>query len=271
MRILKTAITLHWGLNLPLLLAVVAFPAIADLPLHADEAKVARPSGSARARQLHYLHNGEPDAVVLLAPPPRPDSAEQEADMAEVVAIQRACTTNQAVVAFSEKKFSVFNFAPAVGDSFKPDRFPKTGAFFEQVERDAAAAADEAKEYWKRPRPFTINPSLALGKLEKSFSYPSGHATEGMVLALVLAELFPDRREAVLAIGRDLGWHRVWIARHYPTDIYAGRVFAQAIVRQMKASPDFQHDLAEAKAEIASTAQTAETPLQPPVRATAAH
>jgi acid phosphatase (class A) len=110
-----------------------------------------------------------------------------------------------------------------------------------------------------------------LGKLEKSFSYPSCHATEGMVLALVLAELFPDRREAVLAIGRDLGWHRVWIARHYPTDIYAGRVFAQAIVRQMKASPDFQHDLAEAKAEIASTAQTAETPLQPPVRATAAH
>jgi acid phosphatase (class A) len=253
------------------LLAVVAFPAIADLPLQADEATVAHPGGSAQARQLHYLHNGEPDAVVLLAPPPLPDSAEQEADMAEVVAIQRTCTTNQAAVAFSEKKFSVFNFAPAVGDFFEPDRFPKTGAFFEQVETDAAAAANAAKEYWKRPRPFTINPALASGKLEKSFSYPSGHATEGMVLALVLAELFPDRREAILAIGRNLGWHRVWIARRYPTDIYAGRVFAQAIVRQMKASPDFQHDLAEAKAEIASTAPAAETPLQPPVRATAAH
>ena len=249
MRFLKTAITLQWGLNLRLLLAVVAFPAIADLPLRADQATVARPSGSAQARQLHYLHSGEPDAVVLLTPPPLPDSAEQEADMAEVVAIQRACTTNQAAVAFSEKKFSVFNFAPAIGDFFKSDRFPKTGAFFEQVERDAAAAADAAKEYWKRPRPFTINPALASGKLEKSFSYPSGHATEGMVLALVLAELFPERSEAILAIGRGLGWHRVGIGRHYPTDIYAGRVFAQAIVRQMKANPDFQHDLAAARAE----------------------
>jgi acid phosphatase (class A) len=268
---LKTAITLHWGLNLPLLLAVVAFPAIADLPLHADEATVARPSGSAQARQLHYLHNGEPDAVVLLAPPPLPDSAEQQADMAEVVAIQKACTANQAAVAFSEKKFSVFNFAPAVGDFFKPDRFPKTGAFFEQVERDAAAAADAAKKYWKRPRPFTINPALASGKLEESFSYPSGHATEGMVLALVLAELFPEQREPILAIGRNLGWHRVWIARHYPTDIYAGRVFALAIVREMKANAGFQHDLSEVKAEIASKARTAETPSRPLVPAAAAH
>ena len=71
-----------------------------------------------------------------------------------------------------------------------------------------------------------------------------------MVLALVLAELFPDRREAILTVGRDLGWHRVLIARHYPTDIYAGRVFAQAVVREMKANPDFQRDFADAKREI---------------------
>jgi hypothetical protein len=38
----------------------------------------------------------------------------------------------------------------------------------------------------------------------------------------------------------------------YQTDIYAGRVLAQAIVREMKANPDFQRDFAEAKAEIAA-------------------
>ncbi|HUB87899.1 MAG TPA: hypothetical protein VMB22_08410 [Verrucomicrobiae bacterium] len=46
------------------------------------------------------------------------------------------------------------------------------------------------------------------------------------------------------------------IARHYPTDIYAGRVLAQAIVKQMEKSDAFQKDLAKAKAEIAK-AQTA--------------
>jgi hypothetical protein len=44
----------------------------------------------------------------------------------------------------------------------------------------------------------------------------------------------------------------VEIARHYPTDIYAGRVFAQAIVREMKAKPEFQRDFAEVKAEVAA-------------------
>ncbi len=36
----------------------------------------------------------------------------------------------------------------------------------------------------------------------------------------------------------------------YPTDIYAGRVLGQGIVRELKASPDFQREFAEIKAEI---------------------
>ncbi|HMD53742.1 MAG TPA: phosphatase PAP2 family protein, partial [Phycisphaerae bacterium] len=88
--------------------------------------------------------------------------------------------------------------------------------------------------------------------LEKSYSYPSGHSTESMVLALVLAGVFPDKHDAIIAEARNIGWHRVEIARHYPTDIYAGRVLAQAIVREMNKNPDFQHDLAAAKAEIAA-------------------
>ncbi|HVU26447.1 MAG TPA: hypothetical protein VHG71_01765 [Verrucomicrobiae bacterium] len=37
---------------------------------------------------------------------------------------------------------------------------------------------------------------------------------------------------------------------HYPTDIYTGRVLAQAIVCELKANPDFQHDFIEVKAKI---------------------
>jgi acid phosphatase (class A) len=73
-----------------------------------------------------------------------------------------------------------------------------------------------------------------------------------MVLALVLADLFPDHHDAIIAEARNIGWHRVEIARHYPTDIYAGRVLAQAIVREMKNDPDFQKDFAAAQAEIAA-------------------
>ena len=116
---------------------------------------------------------------------------------------------------------------------------------------------DNAKDFYKRPRPYTTDPSLANGKLEKSFSYPSGHSTESMVLALVLADLFPDKHDAIIAKARSIGWHRVEIARHYPTDIYAGRVLAQAIVQQMKKSEAFQR-ICRGKAEIAAAQ------MQPP-------
>jgi acid phosphatase (class A) len=42
----------------------------------------------------------------------------------------------------------------------------------------------------------------------------------------------------------------VLTGKHFLTDIYAGRVLGQAIVRELLASPAFQHDLAEAKAEV---------------------
>ena len=72
-----------------------------------------------------------------------------------------------------------------------------------------------------------------------------------MVLALVLAELLPDKHDAILAHARLMGWHRVEIARHYPTDIYAGRVLAMAIVKQFK-SDAFNQDFDAVKAELAA-------------------
>jgi len=206
---------------------------------------------------LHYLRDGKPDAVTLLAPPPLPGSAEQAADLAEVQAVCHAAPSPDIAVAFSEKKFSIFNFTPAIGVFFQSNNLPTTTAFFQRVQRDAATVTDQAKDYYKRPRPFVIDPSLAAGKLEKSFSYPSGHATESMVLALVLAELFPDRHDAIIAEARAIGWHRVEIARHYPTDIYAGRTLAQAIVRQMKKSDAFEKDFTAAQSEVAAAQATA--------------
>jgi acid phosphatase (class A) len=204
------------------------------------------------AADTQYLPEGRPDAIALLSPPPLPGSPEQAADMAEVVTVYHASTSNDMAAAYSEKKFSIFNFTPAIGDFFQPGKFPKTEAFFESVQKQAETVTDQAKDYYKRPRPYTTDPSLANGKLEKSYSYPSGHSTESMVLALVLADLFPDQHDAIIAKARNIGWHRVEIARHYMTDIYAGRVLAQAIVREMKQNPDFQKDFAEAQAEIAA-------------------
>ncbi len=234
-------------LFLPVRAALLASLLAATIPLHAQ-------TGDS------YLPAGEPDAIAILAPPPLPGSPEQAAELDEVRAVYHAASSNDVAAAYSEKKFSIFNFTPAIGDFFQPGKFPKTEAFFARVQKQAASVTDGAKDFYKRPRPYTVDPTLANGKLEKSFGYPSGHSTESMVLALVLAEVFPERQEAIIDEARSIGWHRVEIARHYPTDIYAGRVLARAIVREFKASPAFQHDFAEVKAELAQ----AHTDVAPP-------
>ena len=198
----------------------------------------------------HYLAPGHPDGVALLAPPPPAGSAEEAADLASARTVFNARTPAEQARAFKDSSLSIFLFAPAIGPFFQPGKLPKTEALFKKVKTDITEPLDTAKEHWKRARPCQMDAQLSLGRPEKSFSYPSGHSTRGTVEALLLAELFPEHREAILAIGRNIGWDRVLIGKHFPTDIYAGRVLGQAIVRDLMASPAFQHDLAEAKAEV---------------------
>ncbi len=216
----------------------------------------------ATAAEFNYLTPGHPEVFALLAPPPLAGSAEQAADLAEVRAVSSAASPDDKAAAYAEKKFSAFNFTVPVGAFFEAAHLPKATAFFRRVQEDAAAVVDGSKDVYHRPRPYYVDRSLANGKLETSFSYPSGHSTETMTLGLVLCEVFPEKKDAILAHARLMGWHRVQIARHYPTDIYAGRVLAQAIVREMDANPQFQHDLAEVKAEVAAAQPQAGT-IQP--------
>jgi acid phosphatase (class A) len=176
-------------------------------------------------------------------------SAEEAADLASARAVFKGRTPAEAARAAKDSSLSIFLFAPAIGPFFEPGRFPRIEALFKKVGNDIAEPLDKAKDHWQRHRPYQLDEQLSLGLPEPSYGYPSGHSTRGTVQALLLAELFPEQKAAILEIGRNIGWDRVLIGKHFPTDIYAARVLGQAIVREFLASPAFQHDLAEAKAE----------------------
>jgi acid phosphatase (class A) len=67
---------------------------------------------------------------------------------------------------------------------------------------------------------------------------------------LILAEIAPERRAALIQRGREIGWDRVIAGAHYYSDVVAGRVFGQALWESLRASPQFQQELAKAKAEF---------------------
>ena len=238
MKFNRTTITRFLSLNRSPWLAVFVLTTVAAAPLLADG--------------LNYLPPGQPDAIALLAPPPQPGSPEQAADLDEVINVRDHCTPREAAIAYSEEDFFVFNFAPEIGPFFQANRLPKTAVFFHRVQKDMKTVEHTAKNFWKRPRPYQMDPALANGKPGKSFGYPSGHSMRATVFSLLLSQIFPDRRAAIMAEGRTIAWRRVEIARHYPTDIYAGQVLGQAIVRQLEASSKFQRDFAAVKAEIAA-------------------
>lgn len=215
--------------------------------------------------QSGYLSAGSPDGVALLPPPPPPGSAEEAADLQTVRSVFKARTPAEEKRAFKDATLAFSLFAPIIGPEFESQKLPKTWALLQEVKKEIGAPIDTPKDFFKRRRPYVLDPQLALGKPEASFSYPSGHSIRGTVYSLLLAEIFPAHRDAILELGRDIGWDRVLIGKHYPSDVLAGRVLGQAIVREFRKNAQFERDLAQAKAEAAELNVTvqAQRPSQP--------
>ena len=209
-------------------------------------------ANTALPAEKSYLPEGKPNGAELLPPPPKPDSPEQAADLATVRAVFRARTPAEKDRAFKDSSLSFALFEEIAGPEFSLDHLPKTAAMLAKVKKDIQAAINQPKNFYKRKRPYQIDPSLTLGPGEPSYGYPSGHSVRGTVYAMLFAELFPDKEEAMLDLGLNIGWDRVLIGKHFLTDVRAGRVLGRAIVRELKKDPQFQHDFAEAKAEIAA-------------------
>lgn len=199
-----------------------------------------------------YLKLSHLDGVALLPPPPPPGSEEESADLAAVRAAFQKRTPAEETRAIKDSTLAFSLFAPAIGPVFVPGKLPLTEALLQKIKKEIGEPIDECKDHFKRRRPYQLDEKLTLGQPEPSFAYPSGHSTRGTVYALVLAEIFPAKKDAILTVGRDIGWDRVLIGKHFPSDVYAGRVLGQAIVREMMSHHAFQRDLAAAKAEAAA-------------------
>ncbi|HWB41603.1 MAG TPA: phosphatase PAP2 family protein [Gemmatimonadales bacterium] len=58
------------------------------------------------------------------------------------------------------------------------------------------------------------------------FSFPSGHATASLAVALSYAAVFPAWAGPLLLLALLAGFSRVRLAVHYPSDVLAGQVIA---------------------------------------------
>jgi acid phosphatase (class A) len=167
------------------------------------------------------------DLVAFLGPYPSLDSDAGKADLAIVLWHQRVRTPAELQRAASEVQLGLGAYSAAMGHPLDAAHYPKTAALLDQVGKDIKVHTDALKKHFGRPRPQMSDARVQPGiEPETSPSYPSGHATRGLAMALVLADLVPERREALLAQGRLVGVDRVIGGVHYPSDIEAGQRLA---------------------------------------------
>jgi acid phosphatase (class A) len=170
-------------------------------------------------------------ALIGHYPPPGSDGA--KADQAILVWMQRTRTPGQVRRANSEVRLHLGIFSEVTGKDLESSEFPLTQALGEDLQKALFKVISALKTQFGRPRPYDFLPGLKPAvQREPSLAYPSGHSAWGMAQATLLAELQPERRDAILDRGRQVGYDRVLAGVHYPSDVDAGQklgpVFAQA-------------------------------------------
>ena len=210
----------------------------------------------ARAASPSYLSPTAVDPLMLLPAPPAGDSAEDREELDLILAIQQKRTPADVARCESEVELTPDAFTSVMGPWFAAANLPETAKLFKALKKDSKPFADAVKNHYQRPRPKHEDGQIHVPiDDDTSFAYPSGHATRGMLYALILAEVAPEHRDALLERGREIGWDRVVAGLHHPSDVSPGRVLGQALAQSLLADPKFQDELATIKGELKEAAK----------------
>jgi acid phosphatase (class A) len=208
-------------------------------------------SSAALAADPYYISSAAIDLIHILAPPPTPDSPAGKADLQGVLAAVNVRTDASIKQAQDDDQRSVFRFADVMGPHFKTENLPLTTKLFQHVYEDGNAATFAAKNFFKRTRPFVVDPEIKIIVVQApDFSYPSNHSTFGNETGILLAEMVPENAVAIFARAAEYAHNRVVAGVHFPTDVEAGRIAASVIDNTLLHNLRFEADFAQAKTEV---------------------
>ncbi|MDQ0319939.1 acid phosphatase (class A) [Pararhizobium capsulatum DSM 1112] len=188
----------------------------------------------------------------LLPPPPADDSAQTRAELGEILTLQVTRTPEEAALATADDAEEIWRFANVINNpKFTKENLPKFSAFFDRIVATEGAVIDPAKKFWKRPRPYLYSDLVKpIVELSKSGAYPSGHTTLGTVMGIVLSNMVPEQKAAIMTRAWEYGHNRMVAGVHYATDIEAGRISGTVISQTIMTHDDFKAEFEAAKSEL---------------------
>ncbi len=135
-----------------------------------------------------------------------------------------------------------------------PSENYKTIKFLNMVDNDFLYFTLALKQHFQRPRPTQLAVPVTGTELTRVIpvpghaAYPSGHAGQTYMVALVLSEIDPENAEIYKQFSVDVAHRREIAGVHYPSDSDAGRQLAKDVFAIFKKVPTFNKKLEDVKA-----------------------
>ncbi|HVJ66061.1 MAG TPA: phosphatase PAP2 family protein [Bdellovibrionota bacterium] len=181
-----------------------------------------------------------------LKPIPSAGSPELIADYGELIYLQNTRTEAQCAAAKKEVLVSLESFFGGEQSILSRADIQRLAPFFEQVRNDADFFIQKLKVDLPRPRPFKYIPELKpCVPLEVTMSYPSGHATLAELFSLILADIYPAKKEQLFARAKQIGTNRILAGMHHRSDVSAGQELGRLLYAHFKKNQAFKDSVSK--------------------------
>ena len=212
-------------------------------------------SAPGEAQAPGYL-NGAPLSYEVPPPPPKGSPvAEMDLTLARALRAIPGSREEDEAIADAQAYFPsdvIPRFNEAAHVQFTPKSRPIMFYMLSRALPEAGRYLRHWKETYPRERPYVGDTSIKPcfeRFLKQNESYPSGHAENGMAAGLLIAEVNPEQRQALIARGIRYGQNRVVCGVHYASDVFQGQLVGADYVARLLKDPSFRQDLDCARAE----------------------
>ena len=161
--------------------------------------------------------------------PPPTFNLKEEAEKVKKIMEKRTPEDEESIRLHDESAaYAVHRYVEEHGLEFKEDEL-------NEVITQCKPTIKYFKETFNVPRPHEVHKKIdAIGRMDsttnKTASYPSGHACQGMLVALYAAQKYPQHRDNLIKAGKESGLGRIKAGFHYIPDYIAGNLLAEKLM-----------------------------------------
>ena len=192
--------------------------------------KTIKPKHKKRMEKETKLFSNNPK--LTMTPPPPNDSQKTKSEVHYLLAYNDGVIDNKKADKYDN---IITAFMPAI----KENDVDMTEDDIEEIIDSGGKFSLKIKYKYNRPRPYQIAEYYNIEDFKRhkldtanTPSYPSGHAMQGRLVALMLSEKDPYNENQYMDISKDISESRIMARAHYPTDKDYGEKLADELFEQ---------------------------------------